>query len=122
MDISQLLETIKTLRHPETGCPWDREQKLADLLKPLSSEVDELTEAIFSGDSDHIREELGDVFFNVCQILVVAQEDGLFEPEHSIDEVIEKMVRRHPHVFGEDKAKDAEHAAKLYQQAKRQEK
>ncbi len=122
MDIAKVFEIISTLRHPETGCPWDREQRLSDLIKPLRSEVEELAKALENNDREHIREELGDVFFNVCQIMAVAEEDGLFNPNEPVEEVLAKMIRRHPHVFGEEKARDAEHAAEIYKQAKAGEK
>ncbi len=122
MDATPLFEMIASLRHPQTGCPWDRKQKLADLIQPLANEVQELREAVAETDPAHIREELGDVLFNVCMILRAAEEEGLFAPQEAMQGVIEKMIRRHPHVFGAARAVTEEEARELYQEAKRREK
>lgn len=121
MDTTPLRDVIARLRHPETGCPWDRKQKLADLMTPLRNEVEELAAAVAEADAPHIQEELGDVLFNVFMVLRVAEEDGLFEPGAAMAGVMEKMIRRHPHVFSDAKAVTEEEARALYQAAKRQE-
>lgn len=122
MDATPLFTLISQLRHPETGCPWDRQQTLSDLVAPLRNEVEELAEAIDDADAAHIREELGDVLFNVCMLLQVAEQNGLFAPGEAMREVIEKMMRRHPHVFGGESATTVEEAQARFQEAKRREK
>ena len=120
MELKRIFEIIKQLRAEDGGCPWDKEQTLSSLIKPLKEEVDELEEAICNNDSLHIQEELGDVLWNVCMMYEVAREEGVFLPEDSITGVSEKMVTRHPHVFGELKAKNAEEALAMFKKAKAQ--
>lgn len=122
MDATPLFELIARLRHPETGCPWDRKQRFVDLVQPLLNEAQELREAVEAGDRAHIREELGDVLFNVCALLRAAEEEGLFEPEAAMQGVIDKMTGRHPHVFGDARAATEQEAQALYLAAKRLEK
>lgn len=122
MDTAALFEVIGRLRHPQEGCPWDREQRLADWLKPLREETEELAEAIAAGDTENIRKELGDVFFNVCMLLAVAEEDGLFRKDEAVETVRQKMIARHPHVFAGVAAADMQAARELYQRAKSREK
>ena len=97
------LEIIKTLRS-ENGCPWDREQTHMTLRPCLMEEAAEVMAAIRileqSGSSENLREELGDVLLQVVMHAQIAQEEGLFTMEDVVNEVAEKMVRRHPHVFG----------------------
>lgn len=97
------LEIIKTLRS-ENGCPWDREQTHMTLRPCLMEEAAEVMAAIRileqSGSSENLREELGDVLLQVVMHAQIAKEEGLFTMEDVVNEVAEKMVRRHPHVFG----------------------
>lgn len=97
------LEIIKTLRS-ENGCPWDREQTHMSLRPCLMEEAAEVMAAIRileqTGSSENLREELGDVLLQVVMHAQIAKEEGLFTMEDVVNEVAEKMVRRHPHVFG----------------------
>lgn len=97
------LEIIKTLRS-ENGCPWDREQTHMTLRPCLMEEAAEVLAAIRileqTGSSENLREELGDVLLQVVMHAQIAKEEGLFTMEDVVNEVAEKMVRRHPHVFG----------------------
>lgn len=97
------LEIIKTLRS-ENGCPWDREQTHVTLRPCLMEEAAEVMAAIRileqTGSSENLREELGDVLLQVVMHAQIAKEEGLFTMEDVVNEVAEKMVRRHPHVFG----------------------
>lgn len=122
MNLEELFSVIGRLRHPETGCPWDRAQRLPDLLTPLRNEVEELAQAVQTADAEHICEELGDVLFNVCMCVAAAEEDGLFARGATAAAVMEKMIRRHPHVFGEEKAQSIEEAQEHYRAAKSREK
>ena len=97
------LDIIKTLRS-ENGCPWDREQTHMSLRPCLMEEAAEVVAAIRileeTGSSENLQEELGDVLLQVVMHAQIAKEEGLFTMEDVVNEVAEKMVRRHPHVFG----------------------
>ena len=113
-------QLVSTLRSPN-GCPWDREQS-ADSLKHLFlEECYELVEAIEEGDVEKIAEELGDVLFHGASQIQIAEERGDFTGADVFRQVIEKLVRRHPHVFGDAVMEDAEDAVPRWDQIKRQE-
>ncbi|MEH7076688.1 nucleoside triphosphate pyrophosphohydrolase [Neobacillus drentensis] len=119
-NFSKLREIIAELRSP-TGCPWDREQTHESLKKYLIEETYEVIDAINSGDIDHLIEELGDVLLQVMLHAQIGEDDGYF----SIDDIIEglsaKMIRRHPHVFGNVVAEDSEEVLRNWQEIKKQE-
>ncbi len=95
---SRLLEIITRLRG-KNGCPWDIKQTPESIKKYLLEESRELAEAIDSGDEDHIREELGDLFFIFAMLCTLYQEKGCFTLQDVCNDICEKMIRRHPHVF-----------------------
>ncbi len=97
--LEDILALIRRLRAPE-GCPWDRQQTPASLANYLIEEVHELAEAITSGNPEAVCEELGDVIFQVLFLVEMYQEKGSFDLATIIAGNIDKMVRRHPHVFG----------------------
>jgi len=105
--IQQLLETMARLRAPD-GCPWDREQTHQSLCETLIEEVCELLETIDKGDMTHMREELGDVLLQVVFHAQMAAEAGHFDFDAVAREINEKLVRRHPHVFGDLDLKDSD--------------
>ncbi len=88
------------LLDPESGCPWDKEQTHESLKQYLIEEAYEVYDAIESGDKDHLKEELGDVALQVVFHSAVAQRNGHFIVDEVLDAICEKLVRRHPHVFG----------------------
>lgn len=96
-----LVTVMRTLRSPE-GCPWDREQTLQSLTHFVLEEAYEVIDAIERGDTAALTEEIGDHIFEGVFLAQVAAEDGLFTVEDSLRTVVEKLVRRHPHVFQED--------------------
>ena len=98
--IEGLLQLIRTLRSPE-GCPWDRVQTEKDLAKYLLSEAYEVVEAVDEASPEHIREELGDLLFQILFLVVMAEEKGDFQLAGVLQEISAKMIRRHPHVFGD---------------------
>ena len=100
--IDDLLVTMARLREPG-GCPWDQEQTHATLVRCLIDEVSELIETIDEGDMPHMREELGDVLIQVVFHARMAEEAGHFKFDDVAREINEKLIRRHPHVFGTDK-------------------
>jgi tetrapyrrole methylase family protein/MazG family protein len=101
-----LYETVVRLRG-EGGCPWDREQTPASLRGDLIEETYECIEAIDEKDSGHIREELGDLFLLVTMLSYMHEQEGLFTVADVLEGITEKLVRRHPHVFGETKVRDS---------------
>ncbi|WP_223596375.1 nucleoside triphosphate pyrophosphohydrolase [Neobacillus bataviensis] len=120
-NFSKLREIIADLRGPD-GCPWDKEQTHDSLKKYLIEETYEVIEAINNEDIDHLVEELGDVLLQVMLHAQIGEDDGYF----SIDDVIEglsaKMVRRHPHVFGNVIAENAEQVLQNWEDIKKKEK
>ena len=99
-ELLKLRETIARLRAPD-GCPWDQEQTHESLVRCLIDEVSELIETIDRKDSTHMREELGDVLIQVYFHAQIASETEAFDLEDVARDVNEKLVRRHPHVFGD---------------------
>ena len=95
----QLLEIIAELRS-DHGCPWDRAQTHESMIKCLYDECDEVVEAIKNKDDDNLCEELGDVLLQVLLHAQIAGEEGRFTMADVVDGIAKKMVRRHPHVFG----------------------
>ncbi len=102
-----LTEVIAHLRGPE-GCPWDRKQTHRSLRKYLLEEAYEFLEAVGEEDFEAMAEELGDVLLQVVLHAQIAREEGYFDIRDVIGRLTEKLIRRHPHVFGEDEASDAE--------------
>lgn len=105
--IDDLRKTIARLRGPG-GCPWDQEQTHASLTRCLIDECSELLDTIDRLDLPHMREELGDVLIQVIFHAQLAEEAGKFDLEDVAREVNEKLIRRHPHVFGENKLETSE--------------
>ena len=121
--IAALRETVAALRAPD-GCPWDIEQTHQSLAVCLIDECCELLETLDSLDMDHMREELGDVLLQVLMHAQIAGEKGDFDFDAVCDEVNEKLIRRHPHVFGPDKLdlKDSTAVLKKWDEIKATEK
>lgn len=118
--ISELLRVMARLRGPD-GCPWDREQTLQTLRTFLVEETYELLEAIDSGDDRHLKEELGDLLLEVVFLCQICVEQGLFGFEEVAQGVIDKLTRRHPHVFGGASAATATEAIQKWEGIKNQE-
>jgi tetrapyrrole methylase family protein/MazG family protein len=104
---AKLLDILSTLRGPG-GCPWDRKQTVDTLKHNLIEEAYETIDAIDSGDADHVREELGDLYLLVTMISIIEEEHEAFSVADVLDEVSAKLIRRHPHVFGDVKLESAE--------------
>ncbi|MEI8095828.1 MAG: nucleoside triphosphate pyrophosphohydrolase [Spirochaetales bacterium] len=105
--MQKLVDIMERLRAPD-GCPWDREQTPESLLKYLLEESAELVEAVQSGDPNHVKEELGDVLLQVVFHAQMASEAGHFSVSDVVDTICDKMIRRHPHVFGDALAETSE--------------
>lgn len=106
--IKELLETVAALRNPETGCPWDIEQDHQSLAECLVDECCELLQTIDRQDLHHMEEELGDVLLQVVMHAQIAHESGHFNFESVCQVINEKLIRRHPHVFGDVAGGDTE--------------
>jgi MazG family protein len=117
----RLCEIVAQLRAPN-GCPWDREQTSESLLPALIEEAYEVAGAVRAKDDANLREELGDLLLLVVMNSEIAREAGRFNVGDVINEVNEKLVRRHPHVFGESDARDSGAVLKQWEQIKREEK
>jgi tetrapyrrole methylase family protein / MazG family protein len=116
-----LQRIMARLRAPE-GCPWDREQTHTSIRPNMIEEAYEAVDAIDADDPEALREELGDLLLQVGLHAQIAEEAGEFTLEDVYETVNAKLVRRHPHVFGEEKAADAKEVLGIWQDAKRKEK
>ncbi len=112
---------IEKLRAPD-GCPWDRKQTAESLKKSLLEECNEALEAIDKKDDENLCEELGDVILVVGMIARIKEEEGRFNISDVLSGVNDKLIRRHPHVFGDAKASSPEEVLKLWNQVKEAEK
>ncbi len=119
--IERLTRLMERLRGPG-GCPWDLEQSLESLTPFIIEEAYEVVSAIETGDDESIKEELGDLLFQVIFACRITTERGAFGLDEVIDSTIEKMVRRHPHVFGDTRADTATEVLKHWAEIKKQEK
>ncbi|MDD3861882.1 MAG: MazG nucleotide pyrophosphohydrolase domain-containing protein [Candidatus Gracilibacteria bacterium] len=106
----------------KTGCPWDRKQTIESMLNCIEEEVEEVAQAIKKGDRENLREELGDVLFQVVMIAQIAKEKGYFKMDDVIKDIDKKIRTRHTWVFGKDKAKTAEQALEMWRINKEKEK
>ncbi|TKB11389.1 nucleotide pyrophosphohydrolase [Desulforhopalus sp. IMCC35007] len=120
-NLQQLLETICTLRG-ENGCPWDKKQTPASLVKYLKAETTELIEAILNNDTANTCEELGDVFYILIMITLHNQELQNFRLADVFSEINEKLIRRHPHVFAGTSYNDESDLERQWKQIKSEEK
>jgi MazG family protein len=107
MSIDRLLSIMVRLRDPEQGCPWDREQDWASIAPHTIEEAYELADAVREGRPERVRDELGDVLFQVVFQARIAEERGLFDFDGVAAGISDKLERRHPHVFGSATVEDA---------------
>ncbi len=119
--IDKLLELAKTLRS-DMGCPWDRKQTLNKYPKRLLEESQEIAEALENKDMENLKEEIGDVLFNLCMMMQIAEEEGHFTADEVVQSCAQKIESRHSWVFGEDKAETPEEALQLWELNKANEK
>ena len=116
-----LCDIVASLRAPG-GCPWDQEQTNESLLPAVIEEAYELVEAVHAKDDAHFREELGDLLLLVVMHAEIAREAGRFDIDDVLGDVSQKLVRRHPHVFGTSDARDSGAVLKQWESIKRTEK
>jgi len=120
-DISRLLEIMAALRTPGTGCPWDLQQDFASIAPYTIEEAYEVADAIARGDLTDLREELGDLLLQVIFHARMAQEQGAFAFADVVATLTDKLVRRHPHVFGEARGLTPGAVESLWERIKSQE-
>ena len=108
-DIARLLDIMAALRSPETGCPWDLAQNFSTIAPYTLEEAYEVADAIARGDLADLREELGDLLLQVVFHARMAQEQSAFDFGDVVAAITEKLVRRHPHVFGQESSSDYKH-------------
>lgn len=116
-ELSDLVALVRRLRRPD-GCPWDRERRLPDIRAYLLEEAHELATAIDDAAWPAVREELGDLLFQCAFVATLASEAGAFDARDAVRSVHEKMVDRHPHVFGDEPAADAEAVHEAWERRK----
>lgn len=115
-----LIDLARYLRSPE-GCPWDREQSAADFIAYARGEADELHDAALKADDAHLAEEFGDTLFTLLAAAAAAESEGRFQLVDALRAAHDKMIRRHEHVFGDDKAATPEDAIRMWEQVKARE-
>lgn len=108
--IQDFIKLIAQLRHPEKGCPWDLKQNYESMIPCLIEETYEVIDAIQKKDITNLREELGDLLLQVVFFSQLASEDNYFNFDDVLNDVAEKIIRRHPHVFADAKAENEEEA------------
>jgi MazG family protein len=119
--IDRLRQIMVRLRDPATGCPWDREQDWASIAPHTIEEAYELADAIARGEPEAVRDELGDLLFQVVFQARIAEERGLFDFDAVATAIADKLERRHPHVFADAKVTDAAAQTLAWEQHKRAE-
>jgi ATP diphosphatase len=121
-DISRLVEIMAALRDPDTGCPWDIEQSFATIAPYTIEEAHEVADAIARNDMPDLRDELGDLLLQVVYHARLAEEDGAFAFPDVVEAITTKLIRRHPHVFGDADARAAGAAKGIWEKIKAEEK
>src|SRR5204863_7162536 len=117
----RLRDVVARLRSPD-GCPWDREQTNASLLPALLEESYEVAGAVYAQDDANLREELGDLLLVIVMQAQIASEERRFDVDEIARDVSEKLIRRHPHVFGKSEARGSEAVLRQWEAIKREEK
>ncbi|MFA9419741.1 MAG: nucleoside triphosphate pyrophosphohydrolase [Gammaproteobacteria bacterium] len=122
--IDDLIEVMRALRDPQSGCPWDIRQTSTSIAPYTLEETHELLDAIERNDTENLKEELGDLLFNIVFHARIAEEQGLFKFDDIVYGIVSKMKRRHPHVFEADRSSSIsdEDLSKQWQALKKQEK
>jgi len=119
--MQQLLDMMQRLRDPHNGCPWDVEQNFSSIAPFTIEEAYEVADAIARDNMDDLKDELGDLLFQVVFHSRMAQEQGSFSFEDVHQAICDKMLRRHPHVFGDLEIRDAKHQKQVWENYKAEE-
>lgn len=120
--IEKLKWVMACLRDPDRGCPWDKEQDFQSIVKYTIEEAYEVADAIEQGDMNELKEELGDLLLQVIYYTQMSAEDNLFNFDDVAQGVVDKMISRHPHVFGDANAANADDVVDIWEQQKDKEK
>jgi nucleoside triphosphate diphosphatase len=121
-DASRLVEIMAALRSPGTGCAWDLEQTFESIVPYTIEESYEIADAVARGDMKNLKEELGDLLLQVVFQARIAEERGLFDFGDVVETITQKMIRRHPHVFGAERGLTPDEVRALWERIKREEK
>ena len=114
----KLIDLAKHLRSKK-GCPWDRKQTIESLVEHFLNEAQEVKEAIEKKDYENVKEEIGDILFNLIMMVNIAEEDKLFTMKEVLEDVAKKIIERHTWVFGDDKVETAEEAIQKWKENKK---
>ena len=120
-EIKKLLQIMSDLRDPENGCPWDIKQSFETIAPYTVEEAYEVADAIERNDMDELKSELGDLLFQVVFHAQMAAENKQFDFTDVVQAINDKLVRRHPHVFGDDKTTDEEKLTSDWEKHKKSE-
>ena len=120
-EINNLLQTFKKLRDPSQGCPWDKEQDFKSIASCSIEEAYEVADAIEREDFNDLKEELGDLFFQIIFHSGMAEEKKLFNFEEVVKELNDKLIRRHPHVFDKKQEMSASKSLEIWEKEKKKE-
>lgn len=115
INMEKLINIMKELRDPKKGCPWDIQQTFSTIAPYTIEEAYEVADAIHRHDMADLKEELGDLLFQVVFHAQMAAEQGKFTINDVVEGIVEKMLRRHPHVFGDEKIEDAEQQTQAWE-------
>ena len=121
-EFDRLVEIVRVLRNPQNGCPWDKEQTHSSLIPNFIEELYEAVEAIENNDFEHLSEELGDLLLHIIMQAQIASEENLFQIEDILKKINEKLIRRHPHIFGKQKLNNAKDVKNNWERIKLKEK
>jgi len=119
--LKELIITFRKLRDPISGCPWDKEQDFKSIASSAIEESYEVADAIEREDYEGLKAELGDLLFQIVFHSEMAKEKNLFTLEDIVDELNSKLIRRHPHVFGDGDVKDAKDSLRIWEDIKAEE-
>ena len=120
-NMRKMISLVNKLRG-DGGCPWLKKQDLKKQFNEFKSEVKELENAIVNNDINNLREELGDVFWDLLMLIVFSEEEYDFKIENILDNTSQKIIRRKPYVFGDEKAETPEEAIAIWNRIKKEEK
>jgi len=121
-EFDELVEIVEKLRHPKDGCPWDTKQTSRSLIPNFIEELHEAIEAIENDNGEHLSEELGDILLHIVMQAQMAKEEEKFDIKIALKKINEKLIRRHPHIFGNKKKSNAEKVKINWEQIKQKEK
>ena len=121
-EFNKLIEVIEKLRDKKNGCPWDLKQTHESLIPNFIEELYEVIEAIENKDYSHLSEELGDLMLHIVMQVQIAKEEKRFEMKEVLNQINNKLIRRHPHIFGDGHATDANGVKMNWERIKQEEK